>query len=123
MIYSGLEIKGHQNKKLGQVVQYFRKNNINTLRDIEDIKRDNIKVFKFWNETGVDIESLEIAEYFKPRTDFSFYCPQSAIIYEDIDIERTLGFRIIKFIVSLFLLIGMLGYLIIIFNINIVRMI
>lgn len=123
MIYSGLEIKGHQNKKLEQVVQYFRKNNISTLRDIEDIKRDNIKVFKFWNETGVDIESLEITEYFKPRTDFSFYCQQSEIIYEDIDIERTLGFRIIKFIVSLFLLIGMLGYLIIIFNINIVRMI
>ena len=63
MIYSGLEIKGHQNKKLEQVVQYFRRNNINTLRDIEDIKRDNIKVFKFWNETGVDIASLEIKKY------------------------------------------------------------
>ena len=123
MIYNGLEIKGHQSKTLQQVVQYFKNNNINTLKDIENIKRDNIKVFKFWNETGIDIETLEITEYFKPRTDFSFYCPQSEIVYEDIDIEKTLGFRIIKFIVSLFLLIGMLGYLVIIFNINIVRMI
>ena len=123
MIYNGLEIKGHQNKKLEQVVKYFKNNNINTLKDIENIKRDNIKVFKFWNETGVDIESLEIEERSKSRTDFSFYCPQSEVICEDIDIEKTLEFKIIKFIVSLFLLIGMLGYLIIIFNINIVRMI
>ncbi len=123
MIYNGLEIKGHQSKKIEQVVQYFKKNNINTLKDIEDIKSNNVEVFKFWNETGIDIESLEIRKYIKPRTDFSFYCPQSEIIYEDIDIEKTLGFRIIKFIVSFFLLIGMLGYLIIIFSINIVRMI
>lgn len=123
MIYNGLEIKGLQNKKLEQVVRYFTRNNINTLKDIEDIKSNNTKVFKFWNETGVDIETLDIKEYFKPRIDFSFYCPQSEIICEDIDIEKTLGFKIIKFIVSLFLLIGMLGYLIIIFNINIVRMI
>ena len=121
MIYSGLEIKGHQNKKLEQVVQYFRRNNINTLKDIEDIKRDNIKVFKFWNETGVDIESLEIKEY-TPEFKIKRY-NSNIIIDNTAECENSLEFKIVKFFMSIVLLLGILGYLFTFLGYQMVRII
>lgn len=120
MIYNGLEIKGLQNKKLEQVVRYFKRNNINTLKDIKDIKSDNIKVFQFWNETGVDIESLEIKKYIpvernrrrKPR-----------YIDETYKIEETIGYKILEIVMSGVILIAVLSYLIIFLGLPIVRII
>lgn len=118
MIYNGLEIKGHQNKKLEQVVQYFRKNNINTLRDIEDIKRDNIKVFKFWNETGVDIASLEIKKYISEERS-----RKPKYIDRTYEIEETIGFMILKVVMSGVIFIAVLSYLIVFLGLPIVRII
>lgn len=120
MIYNGLEIKGLQNKKLEQVVQYFKKNSINTLKDIEDIKRDNIKVFKFWNETGVDIESLEIKKHTLEKINKSRKLKYIDKTYE---IEETVGFMILKIVMSGVILIAVLSYLIIFLGLPIVRMI
>ena len=120
MIYSGLEIKGHQNKKLEQVVQYFRKNNINTLRDIEDIKRDNIKVFKFWNETGVDIASLEIKKYTSEERNKS---KKPKYIDRTYEIEETIGFMILKVVMSGVIFIAVFSYLIVFLGLPIVKMI
>ena len=120
MIYSGLEIKGHQNKKLEQVIQYFKKNNINTLRDIEDIKSDNIKVFKFWNETGVDIASLEVKEY-KPQENNRSKKPK--YIDRTYEIEETMEFMILKIVMSGVIFIAVLSYLIIFLGLPIVRII
>lgn len=120
MIYNGLEIRGPQNKKLEQVVRYFKKNNISTLKDIEDIKRDNIKVFKFWNETGVDIENLEIRKYIpveKNRRRKPKYIDRT---YE---IEETIGYMILKIVMSGVILIAVLSYLIIFLGLPIVRII
>lgn len=118
MIYSGLEIKGHQNKKLEQVVQYFRKNNISTLKDIEDIKRDNIKVFKFWNETGVDIESLEIKKYTSEERS-----KKPKYIDRTYEIEETMGFMVLKVVMSGVIFIAVLSYLITFLGLPIVKMI
>lgn len=117
MIYSGLEIKGHQNKKLEQ---YFRKNNINTLRDIEDIKRDNIKVFKFWNETGVDIASLEIKKYTPEERNKS---KKPKYIDRTYVIEETIGFMILKIVMSGVIFIAVFSYLIVFLGLPIVKMI
>lgn len=109
MIYNGLEIKGHKNKKLEQVIQYLKNNNINTLKDINNIKSDNIKVFKFWNETGVDIASLEVKEY-TPEFKIKRY-NSNIIIDNTAEFENSLEFKIVKFFMSIVLLLGILGYL------------
>ena len=120
MIYNGLEIKGHQSKKLEQVVKYFKRNNINTLKDIEDIKRDNIKVFKFWNETGVDIESLEIRRYIPVERNRR---RKPKYIDETYKIEETVGYKILEIVMSGVLLIAVLSYLIIFLGLPIVKII
>lgn len=120
MIYNGLEIKGSKNKKLEQVVKYFKNNNINTLKDIEDIQSDNIKVFQFWNETGVDIESLEIRKYTPEKKNQSRKLKYIDKTYE---IEETVGFMILKIVMSGVLLIATLSYLIIFLGLPIVRII
>ncbi len=120
MIYNGLEIKGLQNKKLEQVVRYFKRNNINTLKDIKDIKSDNIKVFQFWNETGVDIESLEIKKYIPVERNRR---RKPKYIDETYEIEETIGFMILKIVMSGVILIAVLSYLIIFLGLPIVRII
>lgn len=121
MIYSGLEIKGHQNKKLEQVIQYFKKNNIKTLKDISNIKSDNIKVFQFWNETGVDIESLEVKEY-TPELKIKRY-NSNIIIDNTAECENSLEFKMVKWFMSIVLLLGILGYLFTFLSYQIVRVI
>lgn len=119
-----LEVKGSK-KKLVKVEEYFKKNNIKTLKDIENIKSDNIKVFQFWNETGVDIISLEINEY-NALEEFEKSIRQTKrrykkeeIIYEDI--EDKVSYKIVSFIMKIVLLIGMISYLIIVFSLPLVR--
>ena len=120
MIYNGLEIKGHQSKKIEQVVQYFKKNNINTLKDIEDIKSDNIKVFKFWNETGVDIESLEIKKYIPVERNRR---RKPKYIDKTYEIEETVGYMILKIVMFGVILIAVLSYFIIFLTLPIVKII
>lgn len=120
MIYNGLEIKGPKSKKLELVIKYFKNNNINTLKDIEDIKRDNIKVFKFWNETGVDIESLEIKKYTPVERNKRRKLKYIDKTYE---IEETIGYKILEVVMSGVILVAVLSYLIIFLGLPIVRII
>lgn len=120
MIYNELEIKGSA-KKLTKVIEYFEKNNIKTLKDINNIKSDNIKVFKFWNETGVDIASLEIKEY-APEFKIKRY-NSNMIIDNTAECENSLEFKIVKWFMSIVLLLGLLGYLFTFLSYQIVRVV
>ena len=62
MIYESLEIKGSE-KKLKSVINFFEKNEISNMDDIERIKNDNLLVFRFLHETGMDIFTLDVCEY------------------------------------------------------------
>lgn len=119
MRIGSLEVKGAK-KKLTKVIEYFKQNNISTLKDIEDIKKDNIKVFQFWNETGVDIISLEINEY-RPELDFRVRKHYDIIIDKTSEYENSLEFKIIKFVMSIVILLGLLGYLFTFLSYPIVR--